>query len=77
MKYKTCHKFKLLIYTYCEDFSIDGHINGGFVVIVIGKQIRSLGQEELQTLPMPILGTKMAWCVTVYVFGIDVCTVLY
>lgn len=63
--------------TYIKNFTTNCNINCGFILVVVGKEIRIACQEELKAETMSIFRTKMAWGVTINVFCVNISTMLY
>ena len=53
-----------------KDFFAYGNVDRRLVLIVVGKQVRIPGEQELQTQLMTVLRAKMARSVSVDIFGV-------
>lgn len=60
---------------FSQYFPIDSHVNSWFFVIIVRKQIGSFGEQEFQTFSMTIFWAKVARCVPIYIFRINVSSI--
>lgn len=62
--------------TYLKNFFINRDVQWGYVVLVLGHELRVLQEEQLEAVSVPVLRAEVARGVAVAVLGIHVRSLL-
>jgi hypothetical protein len=61
---------------FCQNFIVNGYIDGRLVFVVVSEQIWRPCQQELEAVSMTVFRTKVTWSVSINVLGVDISTML-